>query len=30
MRFLQDTNEKTVAKLSNQVEFLNKENHKLQ
>ena len=30
MRYLQDTNEKSVAKLQNQVDFLNKENHRLQ
>lgn len=29
MKYLQDTNEKTLTKLQNQVDFLNKENHKL-
>lgn len=29
MKYLQDTNEKTLSKLQNQVDFLNKENHKL-
>lgn len=29
MRYLQDTNEKTIQKLQNQVDFMNKENHRL-
>ena len=30
MKYLQETNEKIVNKLESQVDFLNKENHKLQ
>ena len=30
MKYIQETNEKIVTKLENQVDFLNKENHKLQ
>ncbi len=30
IRYVHETNEKTIAKLQNQVEFLNKENHRYQ
>ena len=30
VRYVHETNEKTIAKLQNQVDFLNKENHRLQ
>jgi len=29
VRFVHETNEKTIAKLQNQLEFVNKENHRL-
>ena len=29
MKYQQETNEKTVTKLQNQIEFLNKENHRI-
>lgn len=30
MKYLQDVNEQTIGKLQNQVDFVNKENHRLQ
>jgi len=30
LKYLQETNGRTVSKLENQVDFLNKENHRLQ
>lgn len=30
VRYVHETNEKTIAKLQNQIDFLNKENHRLQ
>ncbi len=30
VRFVHETNEKTIAKLQNQIDFVNKENHRLQ
>lgn len=30
MKYQQETNEKTVNKLQNQIDFLNKENHRIQ
>ena len=30
MKYQQDVNEKTVTKLQNQIDFLNKENHRIQ